>query len=636
MSAINYLTYGDRSVMVAKPASHQDLKREIRKHFPMLASVFNIVVLYKPKLEDGSMLNHYVEVDPSAYSAIHDGAEVFINVADPITKRYIFPLPDGSRSNVGPQNQVAHTDGLGNRVNPATGGGVPLNSDMQVSTNKSKSSKYNYPGMESSIKPERADGAACASGWADASERFHRSAKLIPNLKDCKEAVGLEVGKSNCYPDDEETADNELAHVQKETATGPVLTEKGWYTGTEDLAHIGREMPVAGSENNIVLPAGRALFPVSDRHDETNFHSVGKNDPNTTANNVRGFGANDIQPFEQPGRSEGASSPEAIRAPSECSPGRRADTWGPCAVTPPSPAHQNFDHGSRGEEDPFFSPAHSPARFCGGWVSANSARISAGRIWALNNEKNNADQQPVCTEYYPPGSYNYGNSAVTNQTINTWGAQAQMALPAALPGPAFPMNHGYAKQVSQNFQNYADDHGGSGWSPPQRSYSGLRGHQSPEAYQTVSRHYPPEFHIRPSYGSFTPDNPGRFSTGSPIAKFRRLRPSRRTVTGREIENLANIGHNQAQYQATNDQQSNIGQQFNNGQQLNAPLQSGFPPTPRVGGDIRRPLGQTAQHNKIHARYFWPAAANNDFNVGGLGGGGYAGRGLKHNNVGWRD
>ncbi|KAK7735558.1 hypothetical protein SLS53_007471 [Cytospora paraplurivora] len=203
MSAHIYVTFGGRTVMMAKPATYQDLKREIRNHFPMLGSVSSMVILWKG---NDHMTGNWIEVVDSAYSVIPNGAELLVNVAEPITKRYIFPLPDGRNSNVGPLNKAP------------LGGGSPMRDNhtgQQVSINKPKTSKYNYPGSESSFKLERSVGAACASGWAIASERFRRSAKLVPNLEDCKEAVGLEVGESNCYPDEDgKNADKLSGHVQ--------------------------------------------------------------------------------------------------------------------------------------------------------------------------------------------------------------------------------------------------------------------------------------------------------------------------------------------------------------------------------------------------------------------------------------
>ncbi|ROW00478.1 hypothetical protein VPNG_07955 [Cytospora leucostoma] len=204
MSAYIYVSFGERTVMMAKPATYQDLKRDIRTHFPMLGSVSSMVILWK---DNGNTTGHWIEVVDSAYSVIPSGGELFVNVAEPITKRYIFTLPDGRNSNVGPLKQVPHGGGSSIRNNQ-TGQQVSIN-------NKPKTSKHSYPGSESSFRFDRSVGAACASGWAVASERFRRSAKLIPNLEDCKEAVGLEVGESDCYPDEDgKSADNMSGHVQ--------------------------------------------------------------------------------------------------------------------------------------------------------------------------------------------------------------------------------------------------------------------------------------------------------------------------------------------------------------------------------------------------------------------------------------
>lgn len=50
---------------------------------------------------------------------------------------------------------------------------------------------------------QHAGGEAFGSGCGVASDRFRRSIKLVPNLKQCKDAVGLAMGQSNGYPDDQ-------------------------------------------------------------------------------------------------------------------------------------------------------------------------------------------------------------------------------------------------------------------------------------------------------------------------------------------------------------------------------------------------------------------------------------------------
>ncbi|KAJ0108387.1 hypothetical protein J7T55_005364 [Diaporthe amygdali] len=74
------LAFGDRTVMVARPQTYQDLLRDTRSHYPMIASVQNLVFLSQPLLANGNLHNQWAQVDPTAYGAIHDGAEIFINI----------------------------------------------------------------------------------------------------------------------------------------------------------------------------------------------------------------------------------------------------------------------------------------------------------------------------------------------------------------------------------------------------------------------------------------------------------------------------------------------------------------------------------------------------------------------------
>ncbi|KAI3394452.1 hypothetical protein diail_2644 [Diaporthe ilicicola] len=231
MAPVIYLTYGDRTVLTARPATYEDLLREIRIHYPMLGSVDSLVVLFRPAQTNIDLQNKWVEIDPSAYGAIHEGAELIINVLQPLTKEYILPLPAQLDSDRRIGKKVPQTDNFGNHS------GVDAPALDQVSTNKHKDSSYRNANSMLSVHLERPGGDAFARGWGDASERFRRSAKLVPDIKDCKAAVGQIVGQSNFYPDDEEkqAADHTQGWHQVQTAA-TMPTEAGWYAGGEENA----------------------------------------------------------------------------------------------------------------------------------------------------------------------------------------------------------------------------------------------------------------------------------------------------------------------------------------------------------------------------------------------------------------
>ncbi|ROV93167.1 hypothetical protein VMCG_08740 [Cytospora schulzeri] len=557
MSTYLFLTLGDRTVMVAKPATYQDLKREVRKQFPMLASVFSVLVLFKPILEDGTMLDNWVEVDASAYGAVHNCAQVIINVAEPITKRYMFPFPDGRNSNVGPANQVPQMDALGKD-------NIPIDGQVSTKNSKPSRSKYIYPNSDASPNPERSDGAACASGWAGASERFRRSAKLIPNLKDCKEAVGLEVGESNCYPDEEEEADNNRGHFQEEEPS-PGLTEKGWYTGTEDIPHKGKQTANAPLANYATTKtAGGA-----------NVNTAGKSNPNTNVKNMRYPSPYHTQPSRHSGVPTGASNPEEDRPVHGFS-----HRWGPRVrdrynITPPIKSDWGSDDDRQDEAkgSPFGpsdyvynSPYASPRNpFVQGWNGpCGNPRSPPDQVphsgcgWACCAERkgeDNADQKHAHTAYAHDNSYEAAPSVPT-------------AL-AALAYLAAPNGDRASNQVSQNALNLAHDHGASDWSPPRRRYSGLyrwpREPQQPHpntktAHQPVPHYSPPTFSAPPHGSLSTAADPGRYTTGSPVAKFRRSSHLAHGGTaGQKGQTWANAGTNfQAHVEGDDkDQQRNL-------------------------------------------------------------------------------
>ncbi|KAI7783808.1 hypothetical protein LA080_011281 [Diaporthe eres] len=75
MASNVFLTLGERTVMIARPSTYQDLLGEIRRHFPRVSSVYSLAVIFQPANVNGGLLTNWVEVEKSAYSAVHDGAE---------------------------------------------------------------------------------------------------------------------------------------------------------------------------------------------------------------------------------------------------------------------------------------------------------------------------------------------------------------------------------------------------------------------------------------------------------------------------------------------------------------------------------------------------------------------------------
>lgn len=246
MASRVFLTLGERTIMVSRPATYQDLMSEIRSHFPDVSAVYSLVVLFQPAT-DGRLLENWVQVAPSAYSHVHDGAELFVNVVHPLTKEYILPLPGQPVPNLRCRKQVRRTNGDGNRVGDEPGDYDATAQDNQVSKTRprgvsggARRISHKFHDYSVSLELERPGGDPFVSNWAGASERFRRSTKLVPNLKDCKEAVGQTVGQSNFYPDDEveKIADIKLGTYQdrdrdRDQDQGLQATEAGWYTGAE-------------------------------------------------------------------------------------------------------------------------------------------------------------------------------------------------------------------------------------------------------------------------------------------------------------------------------------------------------------------------------------------------------------------
>lgn len=55
--------------MIARSATYADLLMDIRVHFFIVSSVQNLVVLYQPTDGNGTLLNNWVEIHPSAYDS---------------------------------------------------------------------------------------------------------------------------------------------------------------------------------------------------------------------------------------------------------------------------------------------------------------------------------------------------------------------------------------------------------------------------------------------------------------------------------------------------------------------------------------------------------------------------------------
>lgn len=177
------ICFGNRRRIIALPSSYNSLLKVARKQFPNMGSIYSLVALYQPQDFKGTV-DHvcWVELDETAYSALHDRAILHFNVQHPITKEYMLPLP-----NTDPDAQE--------KLQATFFEEVPLVGSMNPSRTKNTEDN-NTQDITSVPVNYRDDGNACTSGWGGASERFRRSAKYIPNVQECKAAVGLAVGQS--------------------------------------------------------------------------------------------------------------------------------------------------------------------------------------------------------------------------------------------------------------------------------------------------------------------------------------------------------------------------------------------------------------------------------------------------------
>lgn len=492
--------------MVARPTTYEDLLRQIRTHFPRVSSVYSLVVLFQPANINGGLLHNWVEVDASAYSAVHGGAELFVNVVHPLTKEYVLPLPDRTVPNRQYRKQVRRTDGLGNRVGvedgdlDATAQGYQVQDD-QVSkfrprgvSSRPRGASHKFGNSLLSLELEKPGGDAFGSGWAAASERFRRSTKLVPNLKDCKEAIGQNVGESNFYPEDEEgqTADFKLGFRQHQNQNqGPQATEAGWYAGAE---------PTRGAENPGETAAQHLAGGVEEGEDEgkinTLFHY---NDPNHNW-----FAA--------------SHCPQSFRGtPPRSRRGHPLPTtpkWGDTGIVgqqwdqyrTPSPKGWTPYHGE-GNNIPEYlrSLSCSPNAGAGNW------RGNPGGWNLPHNEMTVADQEYSRT-VAGPGDHTEAGHLTNGVQANGENTNGVLTNGVTTNGN-LTNGHGAAhSEVSHHSQHQFQHHGASEWSPPRPQFNGCHRPQYPE----IQGYHP---YGQPTFKAFAGSRPRRdpaeISYGSP-------------------------------------------------------------------------------------------------------------------------
>lgn len=496
MAPTLYLTLGARTVMIARPANYQDLVHEIRHHFPTVSAVYSLAVVFQPAHANGGLLQNWVEVDPSAYSAVHEGAELFVNVVHPLTKEYILPLPGESGPNHRSRKQVRRTDGFGNRVGnepgdyDATAEGNQLQDD-QVSkfrprgaSSRPRGVSHKYFNSSLSLELERTGGDAFGSGWGGASERFRRSTKLVPNLKDCKEAVGQSVGESNFYPEDEEdqTADFKLGIQQHQNENQrPQATEAGWYAGAE---------PTQGAETLGETEAQHLAGGLEDEDDGkriTQFHS------DDASHNWFAIPHSPQDPFGPSPRSHRGQP--ISTTPRWGDAGRVGQRWG--GYRTPSTTRWVPYHGEK-----IKVPHYVRSRSCSP-VDARAGNWGGnpGGWNTQHNEMHVADQEYSRIDAGPSGHNEAGH--LTN------GVQANGVHTNGNLTNGYPAAH---SEVSQNPQHQLQHHGGSEWSPVRPRTKGYYWHQYPQVqgYQPRGQPNPKAF-----AGSRPRRDPGEVTYGSP-------------------------------------------------------------------------------------------------------------------------
>lgn len=499
MASNIFLTLGERTIMIARPATYEDLLARIRTQFPRVSSVYSLAVVFQPANVNGGLPQNWVEVDASAYGAVHDGAELFVNVVHPLTKEYILPLPDRPVPNHRLRKQVRRTDGRGNRV------GVE-DTDLDTTTQGDQVSKFRPREASSgprgvshtffnssiSLELERLGGDAFGNGWGGASGRFRRSTKLVPNLKDCKEAVGRSVGESNFYADDDEeqTADFKLELQQpqdQDQGQPPQATEAGWYAGGEYA--LGTENP---GETEAQHLAGGLEENENEGKTTTRFHSDDSN---------RNW-------FAAPHSSEDpfVASPRSRRghliptSPQWGETGRVGQHWG--GYRTPSPKGWGPYHGERRKVPDYvqgraFTPVDAGAETCGanpgGWnLQSSEMRVADqeySRIVAGQGDHPEAGHLTNGTQ----ANGGHTNGAHTNGVLTN-------GHPAA------------RSEVSHNSQPQAHHRGSSPWSPP-RGWS--NGYHRPQYPRIQGYHSYGQPNYKALGGSRPRPDPAEVTYGSP-------------------------------------------------------------------------------------------------------------------------
>lgn len=232
------ICFGGRRRLISIPSSYEGLVRKCRETFPNIGSVSSTVVLFDTKYhicDSARGYNGYTELDPDAYHGVPDGAVLFLNVAHPLTKEYLLPLP-----NQDPEKMPSQKINPDDITTMSTGKNEmdthPIEAiKPQVSIQASQyNSPYLWPSRTSTPQGPPCDYGPSLPGpqknWGAASEQIRRSANLIPTLEDCKEAAGLAIGESNWYVDEEKSADHD--EKTRDEPVQAVVEEPGAYGAT--------------------------------------------------------------------------------------------------------------------------------------------------------------------------------------------------------------------------------------------------------------------------------------------------------------------------------------------------------------------------------------------------------------------
>lgn len=485
MSTI-YITFAARTVLIARPATYPDLLREIRRHYPSVSAVYNLTVLFQPMSITGVPLENWVQVDPSAYSAIHNGAELFVNVVHPLTREYILPMPGGAPPNHHDRKQARRTDGDGNRVGDEPGDFDATGGDDQVSksrprgvSSRSRGASQKDFGSSLSLELERAGGDAFGNGWGGASERFWRSTKLVPNLKDCKEAIGQSVGESNFYPEDEE---EQLADINLGSQQNQDETQHGGAEPAQVDANLGDANQ--GDTEARHLAGGQEGENEGKRN--TIFHSDEAN------RNWFAVPHSPSDPFVSPPRSRRGRPLHA--SPQWGLTGRVGHTWG--GFKTPSP--QGWVPYHRGRNN---VPAYVRSRSCSpvGAGVGNWGANPGGWISQLNGT-HFTDQEFSRIDAGQGGQTEAGH--LTN------GANTNGVLTNGDLTNGYPTAH---SEVSHNSQHQVGYHGASEWSPVRRQFNG---YQQPQ-YPRIQGYHHGQLNTKVIGGRYPRRDPAEVTYGSP-------------------------------------------------------------------------------------------------------------------------